>query len=258
MGSLLQRSFAERWNGSSWSLQRILTPKGSQLVAVSCPSTRDCVAVGRVRSPLSTYPLAERWNGSKWSLEPAPHSGPGMLDAVSCTSPGACTAVGASYNPAGGTQGPLASVGTDRRGRSRGSQIRLPRTAMRFRPCRAQPLASVSRVGRQARASRWSIAGMATLGRSSRPRGFSAATTSSPESPAGRRRPVRRSEGTSTAEGRPHSANWLAGLATTPSSSAPIPRTASSWAYRARPRLPARRSKSRTRQRAQSSRSGTG
>ena len=103
-----QRSFAERWNGSSWSLQRITSPQGSQLVAVSCPSTRDCVAVGSVLTPLSTFPLAERWNGSKWSLEPTPYQGAGMLDSVSCISPGACTAVGISSAPAAGNQAPLA------------------------------------------------------------------------------------------------------------------------------------------------------
>lgn len=254
-----QRSFAERWDGSSWSLQRISSPKGGQLVAVSCPSTRHCVAVGA---------FALRFRRSRWRRTGMARSGRSsarLTRARACLM--RCRArhrmraprLAAPITPPWALKRPLPSIGTDRGGRSSGLQIRLPRRAVRFRVCRAQPLVSALRLGRQGDTSWRSIAGMATLGRSSRRREFPAASsTAIPERPAGRQGPVRRLEGSPTAEGRPRSANWLAGHATTPSSSAPIRRTASSWPYGARPGPPARRSKSRASPRVQSSSNGTG
>ena len=44
-----EATLAERWNGSSWAIQRTPNPAGatsSRLVGVSCPSPRSCTAVG--------------------------------------------------------------------------------------------------------------------------------------------------------------------------------------------------------------------
>jgi len=104
------RVVVERWNGAHWSSQSTPTPAGSRggsLLAVSCASTTDCVAVGvSYKGPgeLDTVTLAERWNGSHWSVTPtppAPHLHDGTLDAVSCSSPRACSAT-ATYLTHGG------------------------------------------------------------------------------------------------------------------------------------------------------------
>jgi hypothetical protein len=101
----------ERWNGAKWSLQVAPRPAGvysSDLVSVSCPSTRFCMAVGTrvtvIDGLTALLPLVERWNGSAWSIVSAPvvtptasNGGGGYddeLDGVSCTSANACTAVG--------------------------------------------------------------------------------------------------------------------------------------------------------------------
>lgn len=85
---------AERWNGSSWSIER--TPKladGEQFDGVSCVSSTACTAVGGN----GVQPIAERWDGHRWSpqnLHFDHHGeGPDALLGVSCT-PGRCAAIG--------------------------------------------------------------------------------------------------------------------------------------------------------------------
>jgi hypothetical protein len=104
------RVVVERWNGARWSSQSTPTLAGSHgasLLAVSCVSGTDCVAVGvSYERPggLDSVTLAERWNGSRWSITPtppAPHLHDGTLDAVSCSSPSACSAT-AMYLTRGG------------------------------------------------------------------------------------------------------------------------------------------------------------
>src|SRR6185437_12661913 len=95
-------TLAERWNGTSWSIQP--TPDqpggdGSSLLGVSCTSAGACTAVGYYYNPGSntTSTLAEAWNGTSWAIQPTPRHATTVfqdLDAVSCTSPTACIAVG--------------------------------------------------------------------------------------------------------------------------------------------------------------------
>jgi hypothetical protein len=97
-------TYAERWDGSSWSFQPTAQVAGAfeaQLTSVSCTSPRDCVAVGASgfdpTQPVSRA-LAERWDGTGWSLQAAPNA-PGAytdLHGVSCTSSHACVAIGAT------------------------------------------------------------------------------------------------------------------------------------------------------------------
>src|SRR5690348_67038 len=94
-------------------------PNG-RLVAVSCPSAHNCIAVGSYNTgrleqpgaePLgSTRPLAERWDGRRWALQNVPNPprsaftlDQSYLNAVDCTSTSSCVAVGA-----GGRFAPLA------------------------------------------------------------------------------------------------------------------------------------------------------
>ena len=94
--------FAERWNGSAWSVEQIPVPVthfGPVLSGVSCPSSRACFAVGATWSapmygPLQGAALVARWNGQRWSIQPTPAPPNSELKGISCTSPVACTAVG--------------------------------------------------------------------------------------------------------------------------------------------------------------------
>jgi hypothetical protein len=102
---------AERWNGTSWTVQR--TPRrvgatSSLLFDVSCASPRSCTAVGSfVTRSGSSLALVERWNGTSWSIQstPNPRQANGgrvsYLGGVSCASTTACTAVGHSGNISG-------------------------------------------------------------------------------------------------------------------------------------------------------------
>jgi hypothetical protein len=104
-------TLAERWNGTSWSIQSTPNPteaKGNVLRGVSCTSSSACVAVGSDYTggfPSSAYStLAEVWNGTSWSIQsiPNPTGEKGIvLSGVSCTSSSACTAVGDYVNSSG-------------------------------------------------------------------------------------------------------------------------------------------------------------
>ena len=94
---------AERWNGTTWSVQKPPLPSGAsstRLLGVSCASASACVAVGTYDNSRGIYfTLAETWNGTSWTIQPTPspagnnNSG---LAGVSCTSASACVAVGYS------------------------------------------------------------------------------------------------------------------------------------------------------------------
>jgi hypothetical protein len=99
---------AERWDGSTWSIQTVPPPSGtasSYLHAVSCVSSSACTAVGGNPARGATA-LVERWDGTTWSIQPTPLPGDAVdapeLDAVSCASSAACSAVG-HYGSASGT-----------------------------------------------------------------------------------------------------------------------------------------------------------
>lgn len=101
----------ERRNGKHWRVQRTpdvgLSSRGvSYLGGVSCPSSRDCIAVGYSGNSAGTagIPLAERWNGVGWRVESTPlpaGASVGFLSAVSCASARSCVAVGFFVNRVG-------------------------------------------------------------------------------------------------------------------------------------------------------------
>ncbi len=95
----------ERWNGTSWSIQPTPNPSRETrnlLWAVSCSSTKACIAVGSTAyhtHSRRTVTLAERWNGTTWTIQPTPNPKGAQfseLKSVSCASPTVCTAVGNS------------------------------------------------------------------------------------------------------------------------------------------------------------------
>jgi hypothetical protein len=83
---------AERWNGSTWTLDSPPNPPGDDnaLAGVSCSSATACTAVGSQTGAV----LVERWNGASWSTQTTPSVSGAELLGVSCPSPSACTAVG--------------------------------------------------------------------------------------------------------------------------------------------------------------------
>jgi len=114
------QTLVERMSGSVWSHSS--SPDvgvESQLLAVSCLSPSDCMAVGDSGSGVETgnppsptmQPLAESWNGSTWSVSSVvnvdgPEVSKAQLDAITCTpgvdsSPVECVAVGWTQ-PTGG------------------------------------------------------------------------------------------------------------------------------------------------------------
>lgn len=68
-------AFAERWNGSAWSVESTRSPgTGGQLTGVECRSAASCTAVGTdVNHAGVNVSLAEHWNGSTWSVEATPN-----------------------------------------------------------------------------------------------------------------------------------------------------------------------------------------
>ena len=101
-GSAVNVPLAERWNGTSWTLQNAPSPQVSTnaaLEAVSCPSATSCMAVGRFFSNVTNHwmRLAEQWDGTNWTIKTTQNpSGEtfSTLNGVACASSTACTVVG--------------------------------------------------------------------------------------------------------------------------------------------------------------------
>jgi hypothetical protein len=95
-------SFAERWDGHAWTVQRTPTQHtpGGFLGGVWCTSVTACIATGSTNAGT----LAERLSGTTWSVQRTPNP-PGtqgdFLGSVSCTSLSACTSVGLAFGPGG-------------------------------------------------------------------------------------------------------------------------------------------------------------
>lgn len=97
---------AERWNGSSWSIQTIPSPSESpyaRLQDVSCSSATECIAVGYYKNTSGVWVnLSARWKSGSWSLLSTPNiegTTESELRDVSCTSATFCMAVGRSEGP---------------------------------------------------------------------------------------------------------------------------------------------------------------
>lgn len=87
-------ALAEVWDGRTWSDQSPTLSQTSDgyLLAVSCPTASDCIAVGQEVASA----LAMGWNGHSWTIQLAPATSAAMsvLNGVSCTSVASCFAVG--------------------------------------------------------------------------------------------------------------------------------------------------------------------
>lgn len=66
----LTRPVVQEWNGSGLKFVRPPAPTGvqySSLASISCPSPKECLAVGDSSVGSENRQLGERWNGSAWS-----------------------------------------------------------------------------------------------------------------------------------------------------------------------------------------------
>jgi hypothetical protein len=102
---------AEGWDGTEWHIERATIPASNdgQFAAVSCNSTRRCVAVGSQLLPSKIYgTLAETWDGARWRVlmtpNPADSAYAKLLD-VTCPRVNRCIAVG--YSTSGSRPRPL-------------------------------------------------------------------------------------------------------------------------------------------------------
>ncbi|MGZ6565296.1 MAG: hypothetical protein ACXVH3_36155 [Solirubrobacteraceae bacterium] len=109
-------TLAERWDGTSWLVQRTPSPVDlkvtklfgvtlSELFGVSCVSRTVCTAVAvYVNRAGAHVTLVEHWNGAAWTVQRTPNPAGAKdreLFGVSCVSMAACTAVG--YTNSAGT-----------------------------------------------------------------------------------------------------------------------------------------------------------
>lgn len=108
-------AMAQRWNGTSWSLQTVPVPAGaveSELQGVACGSATGCIAVGRYTERSgAVVGLAMTWDGTTWTLRtiaPPARVALSQLFDVSCVGPSDCTAVGSSGTNVEGPQKTLA------------------------------------------------------------------------------------------------------------------------------------------------------
>ena len=105
-GNVVQRTFALRWDGVSWTL--MTTPNNgaaaNSLFSVSCVSASSCIATGVYDNGSGVYQtLVLRWDGVSWTLLTSPNNGSGDngLMSVSCVSSSSCVAVGYYVNGSG-------------------------------------------------------------------------------------------------------------------------------------------------------------
>lgn len=94
-------TFAELWNGSSWTGETTPNPSGAkltQLHGVACVSSTSCTAVGNYTNSANVEEtLAESWTDKTWAIESTPALPGAQASAfggISCASSTACTAVG--------------------------------------------------------------------------------------------------------------------------------------------------------------------
>ena len=107
-----QRPMANKWDGTTWTEQRVPEPSTATLAfldGVSCPSPKGCMAVGGYATVATTFfglpfarPLAEWWDGTSWSsTSPIPYPSGKYhytdVTGVSCGDKNMCIAVG-TYN----------------------------------------------------------------------------------------------------------------------------------------------------------------
>jgi hypothetical protein len=113
-------TFAESWNGTSWSSPSVPDISGAteeRLQDVSCFSSGSCMTVGWYKESTAwKKAMAVRWNGSAWSLStvssPSEALGNVSLQDIACPSSTSCIAVGSYGTEKSATAGEDAKAKT--------------------------------------------------------------------------------------------------------------------------------------------------
>jgi hypothetical protein len=85
----------ERWNGTSWALQKsphLPSKDAPELTTVSCGTASSCIALGGYQTSTGRQGLVEHWNGTSWTRQHLPRAA--AVGPVSCPSATSCTAIG--------------------------------------------------------------------------------------------------------------------------------------------------------------------
>jgi hypothetical protein len=106
------QAFIERWNGTKWTITKVLNPVAGALpwlFSVSCPTDKFCFAVGQIEAGSGTRSWTVLWQGTSWhtvaSRDPSKASD-SSFSAVTCSTTSACFAVGRAMY---GFSGPMHS-----------------------------------------------------------------------------------------------------------------------------------------------------
>jgi hypothetical protein len=103
-------TFAELWNGHTWTLDTPVNPSTASgnpdqsLSGIACTSATSCTAVGFYTIDVNTdQTLVESWDGHSWSVVPSANTSStddDFLNSVSCSTPTSCMAVGSvNFSP---------------------------------------------------------------------------------------------------------------------------------------------------------------
>lgn len=101
-------TFEEIWNEGKWGVQTTPVPSeatSSELVAVGCNNTAECVAAGSAVIKGVKTAIAEEWNSPTWTLSTVPipkEASSSQFDGVDCLWSNFCVAVG-RYTTSGGS-----------------------------------------------------------------------------------------------------------------------------------------------------------
>ena len=105
----IYQGLIENWNGTLWAIAGSPPPltQNNLIDGVTCTSTSNCWAVGRIQAPPSAtglqsiQTLIERWDGTAWTIVNSPNSSATELNGlagITCTSGSDCWAVGFHYH----------------------------------------------------------------------------------------------------------------------------------------------------------------
>jgi hypothetical protein len=90
--------FAEMWNGTSWTADKVTSPKGgAELYGVSCRADASCVAVGSAGPSAATKATALSFKGKTWTAQNVPGPSTGTSSdffGVNCLRANQCVAIG--------------------------------------------------------------------------------------------------------------------------------------------------------------------
>jgi hypothetical protein len=95
-------------NSHGWHRQTMAEPNNAAtwLTGVACPTSKECVAVGRFDTPTFAAPIAETRRFGTWSIQAVPwpaNTGGAWLTAIACPAADLCIAVG-NYSFGGGAE----------------------------------------------------------------------------------------------------------------------------------------------------------